>query len=296
VAAARDRAIAALAKRQRGYVARQQLLQLGLGRDAINYRVRIGRLIRVHAGVYAVGHVPVAAVDRAAGALLACGQGAVLSHGSAASLWGLFKSWELPFEVTVARTRMPRNVRVHRAANLTRKDVRYHQALHVTSPARTILDITPRLTDKALTRVVNDARLARYLRLPELAELLERCPRQTGAKRLRPFVTATGGPTRSEFEDAFVAFTERFGLPRPKLNAIVGGREVDAVFEAEKLIVELDGFDYHSDRAAFEEDRDRDADNLLGGFGTVRITWDRMTKRPRNEAARLNAILAQRRG
>jgi Transcriptional regulator, AbiEi antitoxin len=83
-----DRLIAELAGRQRGYVKRRQLLAAGLGAKAIDYRVRIGRLIPIYAGVYAVGHVPTLPQDRAFGALLACGPGAVLSHGSAATLWG----------------------------------------------------------------------------------------------------------------------------------------------------------------------------------------------------------------
>jgi very-short-patch-repair endonuclease len=295
MAEAIDKAIAALAKRQRGYVTRKQLLHLGLRRDAIDYRLRIGRLIPVYAGVYAVGHVPIAAAARAAGALLACGPDAVLSHGSAASLWGFFKRWELPFEVTAVSDRRPRTIRVHRCTSLTPKDIRYHLGLRVTTPARTLLDIAPRLTDKALTRAVNDAQLSNHLRLPALRELLERCSRHPGAKRLAPFLQAPSGPTRSEFEDEFLAFTKRFGLPQPNVNATVGGREVDALFEAERLIVELDGYDYHSSRVAFEGDRERDAEHLLGGFGTVRVTWDRLTKTPRKEARRLGAILARRR-
>jgi Transcriptional regulator, AbiEi antitoxin len=295
MAEAIDKAMAAVAKRQRGYVTRRQLLHLGLGRQAIDYRLRLGRLIPVYAGVYAVGHVPIGAADRAAGALLACGPEAVLSHGSAASLWGFFKRWELPFEVTTVGDRRPRTIRVHRSTSLTRKDIGHHLGLRVTTPARTILDIAPRLTDKALTRAVNDARLSNYLRLPALGELLERCSRHPGAKRLTPFLQAPSGPTRSEFEDEFLAFTKRFGLPLPNVNATVGGREVDALFEAEKLIVELDGYDYHSSKDAFEGDRERDAEHLLDGYGTVRVTWDRLTGTPRKEATRLHAILARRR-
>jgi hypothetical protein len=209
-----DKAIAALAERQRGYATRRQLLDLGLGAEAVKYRVRTGRLIAVHAGVYAVGHVPTSAADCASAAVLACGRDAILSHGSATSLWRIDNRWQRPFEVTVSTARHRRGIRVHRVTNLTRRDIRRHLGIRVTSPARTILDVAPRFTDKALTRAINDLRISHQLRLSDLAELLSRCPKQPGARRLRQFVEIPRGPTRSEFEDAFMAFTAR-SISRP---------------------------------------------------------------------------------
>jgi hypothetical protein len=267
-----------------------------MGAEAITYRVRVGRLIPVYAGVYAVGHVPGSPVDRAVGALLACGPGAALSHGSAASLWGIFKQWSMPFEVTARSDHRRQGIRVHRSRTLTRKDIRVHLGVRVTSPARTLLDIAPRLSDPTLTRAVNDLRLASFLRLTALAELLDRCGRHPGAPRLASFIQApTSGPTRSKFEDAFVAFTQRYGLPTPIINARFGGRIVDALLVAERVIVELDGYDVHSSRSSFENDRDRDADHLVAGFPTVRITWPRLRDTPEKEANRLEAILRHRR-
>src|SRR6516164_3980369 len=118
-----DQAIAGLAADQRGHVARWQLLNLGLGPKAIAYRVRTGRLHPVFRGVYAVGHRRPHPTDRSMAAVLACGPDAVLSHGSAASLWGFFKHLEEPFEVTVARHRRPKEIRTHRC-QLTRADRR----------------------------------------------------------------------------------------------------------------------------------------------------------------------------
>jgi very-short-patch-repair endonuclease len=103
------------------------------------------------------------------------------------------------------------------------------------------------------------------------------------------------GPTRSEFEDAFVPFCERFGLPEPQLNTTVAGYEVDAYFKQERLIVELDGWDFHNDRKAFEDDRDRDATMLALGIATVRITWERLKGEPEKEAVRLLRIIEMRR-
>ena len=290
-----DGAIAALAAGQHGHVTRAQLLELGLGDHGIGYRVGISRLIPVYAGVYAVGHVPTAPVARAGGAVLACGRGAVLSHGSAATLWGIRKRWQSPFEVTVRWDRRRRGIRIHRSRTLTRQDVKLHLGVRVTSPARTVLDMAPRLSDRALARVVNDARLAGYLHLDDLGEVLVRCPSHRGATRLRPFVQTGGAPTRSEFEDAFLAFADRFGLPRPEINVRVAGHEVDALFRDERVIVELDGFEYHRDRRSFERDRERDAATLAARFETVRVTWARLTLKPDREAARLHAILRDRR-
>lgn len=289
-----EQAIAALASKQRGYVTRRQLLALGLSAQAIKYRIKTGRLIPVYAGVYAVGHVPTLPQDRAYGALLACGPGAVLSHGSAASVWGVFRRWDMPFEVTAPSPRSRPGIRTHRA-KLTRADIRIQAGLRVTSPARTLLDIAPRIREKTLTRAVNDLRRQRHLRLDDLAELLGRCPRHPGAGRLRPFVEEGGGWTRSDLEDRFKAFCRRFGLPQPEINVKVAGKEVDAYFPDERLIVELDSYEFHSDKATFRSDRDRDANALVLDLATVRITDDRLKETPEKEARRLLAILERRR-
>jgi Transcriptional regulator, AbiEi antitoxin/Protein of unknown function (DUF559) len=294
VAGAADKASARLAGRQRGYITRRQLLDLGLGPDAVAYRVRTGRLIPVHAGVYAVGHAPVSSPDRAYAAVLACGPAAILSHGTAASLWGVDKRWQTPFEVTVPSVRRRPGIRIHRA-KLYRRDIRRHDGIRVTSPARTVLDIAPRLTDRALTRAVNDLRIARHLRATDLQDLINRCPTHHGVPRLRALVDPHRGPTRSELEDAFQDLTERYGLPPALINARVAGYEVDVLFPEEKVIVELDGYEFHGTRQAFEGDRERDATTLQAGFATVRLTWQRMQDRRAREAARLHSILAARR-
>lgn len=288
-----DQRLAALARRQRGYVKRQQLLALGENADAIDYRISVGRLIPVHAGVYAVGHLPTLPQDRAFAAALACGPGAVLSHGTAAAVWGIFSTWATPFEVTAPGRRRRRGIRIHRAA-LNPADKTVQLGLPVTSPARTVLDMTPRLRDKPLSRAVNDLRHG-YLSLDDLAELLDRCPGHPGAARLRPFVHAPKGPTRSEFEDAFEAFRERFGLPEALVNTEVVGFEVDVYFPAERVVVQLDGWDFHSSRESFISDRDEDATLLELDIVTVRITWERIEEKSVREARRLLRILENRR-
>jgi hypothetical protein len=283
--------IAGLADRQHGNVTRRQLLDLGLSDRAIAYRLGLGRLHRAHAGVYAVGRPPKTALERAAAAVLACGPGAALSHASALALLGFVKHWPTLLDVTIPGDRRTKGICVHRSKSLQPRDLRTHQGIRVTSPARTLLDCAPALTNRALTRAVNEALLSKRLKRWHLAELLERSGSHPGARLLTPFLTHGDGPTRSEFEDSFVEFCERFGLPGPKVNTRVAGHEADAFFEAERLIVELDSYEYHSSRDAFARDRDRDADTLVAGCGTVRITWERLMGAPGKEAIRLQKIL-----
>ncbi len=164
----------------------------------------------------------------------------------------------------------------------------------MTTLARTLLDCAPTMTSKARTRAVNDGLRSPYLTRAQLADVCARNPRHPGTKLLRPFVQSPTGPTRSQFEDAFLDFCARYDLPRPLVNTVVCGFEVDALFAPERVIVELDGWDFHNDRRAFENDRARDADLLTAGFVTIRITWERLHNAPHREAARLRRILAER--
>lgn len=283
--------LAALAARQHGVVTRQQLLAIGLGHHAIAYRVRAGDLYRVHLGVYAVGKPPVTPLERASAAVLACGTGAALSHASAMVLWGFWKRWPASFEVIVAGHHRRPGINVHRCSTLHRRDLTRHLGIRVTTPARTLHDCAPRLSDRALARAAGDALHSRFLTRDHLAEFLARHPNT----RLLRFATATDNPTRSWLEDEFLEFCERYGLPHPRTNVIVAGREADAYFEAERLIVEVDSWEFHSSRESFEDDRDRDANALVYEIGTVRITRERIRNQPDREAARLLAILAGRR-
>jgi hypothetical protein len=288
-----DHAIARIAARQHGNISRAQLRTLGLSDDAVAHRSAAGRLHRVHRGVYAVGRHPVTPLERAAAAVLACGEHAALAHTSALTLWGLRKEWDAPLHVAVTQgDRRPTGITVHRCTTLARRDLTVQRGIRVTSPVRTLLECAPALSDRALTRAVNDARIARLTRPAQLAELLSRNAKHPGAKRLAA-VAGRGaqGPTRSDFENGFAAFCARYGLPAPAFNVVVGGYEVDAYFESARLIVELDSWEFHQDRAAFERDRERDADHLAAGLRTARITWERLVKSPAKEARRLAAIL-----
>jgi hypothetical protein len=289
-----DATIAEIARRQNGNITREQLLDAGLGAKAIAYRARVGRLFRVHSGVYAVGAPPDTPLEHATAAVLACGEGAALSHGSALALWGLAKRWPRPPHVAVAADRRPAGIAVHHL-KLTRADLRVHFGIRVTGPARTLLDCAWILPENVLTRAVNDALRSPYMTEGQLADACRRHPHHRGRAFMLPVVETPAGPTRSQFEDVFLRFCRRFGLPRPLVNARVHGYEVDAYFRDEGVIVELDGWDFHRSRGSFERDRDRDANLLAAGLVTVRITWQRLRQRPHEEAERLLSILARRR-
>lgn len=288
-----ERWLGAVATRHYGYLTAHQLEALGLGRGAVQHRVRTGRLVRVHHNVYSLGPPRREPTALAAAAVLAGGPGAALSHGSAAALWGLRKRWPHPPEITVATDRRPGGLRVHTSTTLSKRDVRTHRGIRVTSPARTLLDIAPRLSEPELARALNDGRLERRLHPSELEELLARLPSHPGAKRVRPHLTTTG-PTRSQLEDTFLAFIHAHGLPEPQINFRVAGYEVDVLFADQRVIVELDSWEFHQDRRTFERDRQRDADTLAAGYVTVRITWARLISDPGGEARRLRGILAGR--
>jgi very-short-patch-repair endonuclease len=290
-----DAELARRAARQHGVLSRAQCYAAGLSANAVQYRLKIGRLQPIHPGVYGVGHAPVSPIARAMAAVLACGPGAVLSHRSAAALWGVDPRWRTPMDVTACTYHDVRGIRLHRTRTLTATQVTKHEGIPVTNPARTVLDLAEVVDDAALARALNEAQIICRLRVDDLARLLADASGRRGAARLKALIAPAGAPTRSAFEDAFLAFAERHGLPQPEVNRRVAGHEVDMLWRAERLAVELDGFAFHRHRRPFEHDRDKDADLLAAGYPVVRITWRRLTEQPDREASRLRAMLDRRR-
>jgi very-short-patch-repair endonuclease len=220
-------------------------------------------------------------------AVLACGPGAVVSHRSAASLWGIRKVWSSPVEVTAPNDRRHPGIRVR---NSRRAATTSRHGIPTTTPAQTLLDLADVLDDQALARAVNDAYVLKLTTPQQLATLLTRSPgRRT--TRLTPHTNATGA-TRSPLEDDFLAFTKRHRLPTPETGQRIAGHLVDFVWREQRLVAELDGWEFHWTRGAFESDRDRDADLLIEGFRTIRITYARLEQNPTKEAKRLRELLA----
>jgi very-short-patch-repair endonuclease len=298
-AVAVDKVIAAIAARQSGYILREQLVALDLTRSAIACRIKRGLLIPVHRGVYAVAHIPRDPKLRAHAALLACGKRSALAGGSAMSLYRLIRYWREPFEVIVAGSDLrPSAIKVRTSRRLLTRDIRALDGLRVTSPALTVLHNAQSLSDKRLTRAVNELRMEHRLTHEQLVDVVERFPRAPGARRVRSLFGVTAQePDRSQFEQDWRPFARTHKLQGWDTNQIVCGYRVDVLFAPDLLIVELDGWGTHGTKPAFTSDREQDADILdRVRIPTYRISRDSFKAHPKRHADRIHRILAGRRG
>jgi hypothetical protein len=278
-----DRRVAEVAGRQHGVVAHRQLLALDLSAFAIQHRLRAGRLHRLHVGVYAVGHPLVSVHGRWMAAVLACGRGAVLSHRSAAALWGIRPSSRRTEDVTsphASRAHRP-GIKVHRTRRLPVEDLDAEDGIPVTTVARTLLDIAEVVEAKDLARAVESSERLRLFDLRAVEDLMDRSPGRRGLPPLKLALEAYQPVpfTRSGLERRFLALCQEAGLPRPLSNVRIADVEVDAVWHDRRLVVELDS-SYHATSAAFERDRIRDATLQLAGYRVVRITHRRLLDQP----------------
>jgi very-short-patch-repair endonuclease len=273
---ARDRAIAELARSQQGIVTTAQLAAAGIGPRAVEHRVAGGRLTRVHRGVYRVG--PIAGpYSQEMAAVLATG--GVLSHHTAAAIWGVRPPHDGDVHVVAERkARSRRGLKVHRSSSLT---AAVHLGLPLTTVPRTLHDLAPVLSGYELERAVEEA-VIRGLATPE--ELTTR-PALRRAAIEEPQIT------RSEAERRLRRLIKAARLPRAATNVKVAGWEVDAFWPRERLVVEIDGFAYHGNRAAFERDRRKDAALVAAGYRVVRITWRQLVDEPHAVVALLARLL-----
>ena len=275
---------------------RSQLLAAGVTDDAIRHRVAVKRLRRMHGGVYEIaGRKPDRLAQFAAG-VLACGKGAVLSHRSAAALWNLRPQSTGPVHVTVpSRTRRQQSgLRVHCARSLTADEWTVRDGIPCTTPARTIVDCAAVLPRADVKRMLERAEIERVFDLPALEAAAAR-PGHAGARVVRALLVEMDGDvpvTRSEFEVRFLFLIDSARLPRPIVNGIVCGWEVDFHWPDARLVVETDGGQTHATRAAFHRDRRRDLDLELDGWHVIRISWPQL----RDEPQRILALLRGRLG
>lgn len=283
----------ATASRQHGVVSTRQLRALGLSESAISHRVARGDLRRLHRGVFAVGPVGEGELTHFAAAVLACWPGALLSHLSAAILWGLIDRADGPVHVTVAgrRPRSRDGIRVHCATAVDQRDRRIRRNLPVTSPSLTVLDlaaIETRLAETAL----NEGLLHRLTSEAEMRTLLARMPRHRGAARVRGILAAAaGGFSRQAAEKILIDLIRNAGLPEPLRNPRVHGYELDFYWPDLRLDVEMDGYRWHSTRDRLNRDRDRDADLTARGVQVLRISYDQLAE-PLRVGARISAAIA----
>lgn len=275
--------MAELAQRQHGAVSTAQLHAAGVGRGAVERRVRRGRLHRVHRGVYAVGHPRLTGRGRLWAAVLACGGVgvAVLSHRAAAAVWDLRPLPGTLDVTTLRRSVSTRTLRLHSSKTLDPLDdvVRQPDGLPVTAVARTLVDLAAVLTAHQIERTCHRAEFLRRLDTAAIGRILQRAPAR-GARNLRAalatLATAEPDVTRSELEERFLALVAQAGLQQPRVNTRVAGHEVDFVWRAARLVVEVDGVQAHLTPVAFERDRRRDVDLQLAGFHVLRFTRRRI--------------------
>ncbi|HEX5763565.1 MAG TPA: type IV toxin-antitoxin system AbiEi family antitoxin domain-containing protein [Solirubrobacterales bacterium] len=286
-----------LADRQHGVVTRRQLRVLAYSDAAITRAAGVGRLHRVHRGVYSVGRSELTSHGRCLAAVAACRPDALLSHASAAWLWGLLPSCPAIPEVTVPRRgHARRDVRVHHSPALAEEDRSEYERIPATTVARTLLDLAATGRRRRLDNAIQRAERLDRLDLGQIDALLDR-PGAQGRKALREAIETyrDDGFFRGRSERLFLALVKKAGLPRPAINHFVAGHEVDAYWEAERFAVEVDGWESHRSRASFESDPLRIEDLKLAGIEAIRITARRIEREPEKVAERLGILLARRR-
>jgi very-short-patch-repair endonuclease len=267
--------MAELAGRQHGVVTRAQLVSLGFGPDAIDRRLRAGRLLRLHRSVYAVGHRNESRESVWMAAVLANGEGAVLSHRPAGAAWGICGGHGRP-EVTVPAQRRPKPGIVLHRSTLPADERTTRNGIPITTVPRTILDLAATADRRQVERAINEAEIRRLWDELTLHDLLHRYPRRRGTTTVRAALLKRNEGathTKSDLEELFIRFADRGGLPRPQTNVLVEGIEVDCVWPEQRVVIEVDGWEVHRTRAAFERDREKSRILQAAGWRCVPVTY-----------------------
>lgn len=296
-----------LATRQHGVVSARQLLALGCSERTIHEWSALGRLHRLHQGVYAVGHRRLSWHSRCWAAVLGAEANevddlvwpAVASHGSAAYLWGLYRYAPERIDVTAPiRRRAKRRFVVHFSSILAPEDRGEQEGVPVTSVSRTLLDLAIGATPGRLERLLERAEEIELLDLHKLEDVLDRAGGHRGRGRLRRALALYQPDptfTRSSYEKRFRRFVIRAGIPAPSMNFNAHGFELDAYWPDLRFAVELDLFETHGSRAAFERDRLRQEELKLLGIESIRVTKPRLDREPETVLRNLAALLERRR-
>jgi very-short-patch-repair endonuclease len=294
-----DARVAEVARRQYGVVERTQLLQLGVGEDEIEYRLEIGRLHSIHQEVYSVGHKVVPREGRWLAAVLATGPRTVLSHWSAAALWMIRPNSRSLVDVTTPhKSRSWDGIKRHHKA-LPPDEVTVHEGIPVTSVPRTIFDLAATEDVDVIAAMLRESEHRNLWDCLSLPHLVERYPGRRGVKKVRlalqRITEEPSGRTRSKLEERFAPFLRRHRLPMPHFNdwILLGAKryQVDCHWPGIGQIVELDGWEGHSTRSAFQEDRERDRRLKVAGYSVIHLTWNQLRAEPAQIAADLRALL-----
>jgi very-short-patch-repair endonuclease len=279
-----DLIVAWIAERQLGLITAAQLHRAGVGRGSIDWRLAHGLLHRVFRGVYLVGHsVPVAGALEFAG-ILAVGDGSLVSHRSAAALFGLARRPLVEVEITVVERdcRSRDGLRVHQVRQLSAKDRDRKAGIPVTSPARTIVDYAATANAAELEYAIAEAFAHTLTDERQIFAAIERVPSHAGVSSLRAILTQPGGAsrTRSGGERAMLKLIRAAGLPAPRTDVMIAGFTADFCWPDQRLIVEVDGYDFRAHRAAFERDHRRDIVHKNAGYEVLRFTGRQLEEEP----------------
>jgi hypothetical protein len=281
-----DARLRRIARRQHAAAHREQLLAAGVTRAQIATRVQRGEWQRPFRSVYILGDPALIPLAMESAVLLCFGEDAVLNDRVAGFLWGQIDRRPSVIDVAVPRTRVrPRpGVRIHLIQLLNAKDVRYQHGLRLTGPARTLIDLATHAASSELEHITGESVAKRLLTEHDLIEALDRAPQNhPGAARIRARLAEDRElllNTRSVAERIAYPLILDAGLPRPGLNELVEGQRVDMYWPRQKLIVEVDSFQFHKSRQAFENDRRRDQILTAAGHTVIRITWHQLTREP----------------
>jgi very-short-patch-repair endonuclease len=286
-----------LSRAQNGAISADQLRAAGLTREAIRARVQRGRLVRLFPRAYAAGDPQLMPLVRPAAALLSLGARSLLSHRSAAAIWGLAEASPDIIDVTVVGGNpKPRpGIRLHRVKHLHAGDARIHSNLRLTSPARTLVDFAAQATSSELHDAFGEARANRLLTDSALDGALKSAPtNHPGAAIVRSILGEGGTYDRSRAERILRRLCRKAELPQPLVNAKVHGFRADFFWPNTRLILEVDGYLTHGSRLAFENDRRRDQMHIAAGYVVLRVTWYQLEHEPLAVLARLAQAMAQR--
>jgi very-short-patch-repair endonuclease len=287
-----ERAIARVAGRQDNVITHDQCFVAGLGRGAIARRLEAGVMQWMHRGVYLLGAAPPSRMASARAAVMACGEGAVVSHRSAAEMFGLLPETDRDVDVTVVGRNpgVHAGVRVHRPRGLARHEVTKMRGIPVTTVARTIADIAATEPANDVMHAWQEALYRRIVTPGAVAAVLKREPRRKGAPVIRALIE-NPSMTRSERERALLKLLDAAQLPRPLTNVRLHGYLVDAYWPEHGLVLEFDGWQAHGHRHAFETDRKRDQVMLANDVRSMRVTDRQLKHEPVALAARIAQTL-----
>jgi Protein of unknown function (DUF559) len=278
-------------------VSRSQLLALGLSRGAVEHWLSVGRLQLLFRGVYSVGHTALRAEGRRLAAVLACGPGAVLSHRSAASHWGLLRTDQTRIDVTAPRGRHGApGIRLHRSRSLDAQDTTHHEGIPITSVSRTLLDLAATARPSELERALAQTERLQLYDHRATEGTIARANGHRGTQILAQATSRTPKWTQNEWEAEFLDLIREAGLPEPETNDAFhvpdyGHCEPDYHWPQHRVIVETDGFETHGTRHAFRNDRAKDAALTAYGYRVLRFTRD---DEPALAIKRLRTVLARR--